>query len=231
MDNDFVETFWQGAVTGTDTSESLEPLIDSCAGEYDSGLPKEVPSDFVAFAGDGLLAGIDPATRNGVYDSAPTMSLKDGVDYQAVITTSDGEILIDLYEDIAPITVNSFVSLAQDGYYDGTRFHRVIEGFMAQAGDPTNTGTGGPGFSFDDEESGLTEIEERGLLAMANSGPDTNGSQFFITLDAATFLDGKHVVFGEILSGDDVLDAIELRDPDAPVSRGELLESVEIVEQ
>ena len=101
---------------------------------------------------------------------------------------------------------------------------------MAQGGDPTNTGSGGPGFSFDDEESALTPIDRRGLLAMANSGANTNGSQFFITFDQATHLTGLHAVFGEVLEGDDVLAQIELRDPNNPSSRGEELLSVEIVE-
>ena len=101
---------------------------------------------------------------------------------------------------------------------------------MAQGGDPSNTGSGGPGYTFDDEESGLTPVDRRGLLAMANSGPNTNGSQFFITFDAATHLDGLHTVFGEVIEGDEVLAAIDLRDPAAPTSRGEQLISVEITE-
>jgi len=230
IDDNFLDSFWNDLITNTGPSDGLEELLVGCTSVYDSGLPKELPSDFEPWSGQGQLAGVDPATRNAAYSSAPPDQLEDGVDYQAILTTDDGEIVIDLFEADAPIAVNSFVSLARDGYYDGTRFHRVLEGFMAQAGDPTGTGTGGPGYSFDDEESGLTPIDDRGLLAMANTGPDTNGSQFFITLNAATHLDGLHVVFGEILSGDDVLEAIERRDPGAPLSRGELLESVVIVE-
>ncbi len=229
LDESFRTTFWEGIVTNDPaTNPELEPLLEECSSTFDSGLPKEIPADFVEFAGEGVLAGVDPLTRNGAYSEAPSMRLEDGVDYQAVITTDDGEIVIDLYEDTAPITVNSFVALAQDGYYDQTIFHRVLDGFMAQAGDPTGTGSGGPGYSFEDEESGLTAIDRRGLLAMANSGPDTNGSQFFITLDAADWLDGLHTVFGEVIEGDDVLAAIQLRDPQAPTSRGESLLSIEI---
>ena len=138
--------------------------------------------------------------------------------------------MIDLFEETAPVTVNSFVALARDGYYDGTVFHRVLEGFMAQAGDPTGTGTGGPGYSFADEDTALTAIDRRGLLAMANSGPDTNGSQFFITFEPADFLTGLHAVFGEVIDGDDVLAEVDLRDPDAPTTRGEQLLSITIVE-
>lgn len=233
IDDSFLDAFWNDLVTRPEAGPTagLAPLLSLCTSEYDSGLPKEIPTDFVAWSGEGTLAGVDPATRNGFYETAPPNQLEDGVDYQAVITTVDGEIVVDLFEEDAPVTVNSFISLAKDGYYDSTRFHRVLDGFMAQAGDPTGTGTGGPGYMFDDEESGLiTSIDRRGLLAMANAGEDTNGSQFFITLDAATFLDGKHVVFGEVISGDEILGLVELRDPDAPQSRGELVESIVITE-
>lgn len=232
IDDAFLDSFWNDVITNPsgEPTEGLEELLGTCTSEYDSGLPKEIPSDFVPWSGVGTLAGVDPATRNLAYDSAPPNTLEEGVDYQAVLTTADGEIVFDLFEEQAPVAVNSFINLARDGYYDGTRFHRVLDGFMAQGGDPTGTGTGGPGYSFDDEESGLTPIDRRGLLAMANGGPDTNGSQFFITLDAATHLDGLHVVFGEIISGDEILAQIELRNPDAPLSRGELLESIVIVE-
>ncbi len=231
LDDSFSESFWEGIIRGEgDTEADIEPLLEDCTSSFDSGLPKEIPDDFAAFAGEGVLAEIDPATRNGVYSEAPPTVIEDGVDYQAIFTTTDGEILVDLYEDTAPITVNSFVALARDGYYDMTRFHRVLEGFMAQAGDPTGTGSGGPGFQFDDEESGLTPVDRRGLLAMANSGPNTNGSQFFITLDAASWLDGLHTVFGEVVEGDDVLSEVDLRNPEAPTNRGEQLISVVIVE-
>jgi len=230
LSDEFVESFWEGVVTGGPTNDDLEPLIEGCTDAYDSGLAQELPADFEPFAGTGALAAVDPQIRNGVYSDPPANQLEDGVDYQAVFTTTDGEIVIDLYEDAAPVTVNSFVALARDGYYDQTFFHRVLSGFMAQGGDPSNTGSGGPGYTFDDEESGLTPVDRRGLLAMANSGSNTNGSQFFITFNAATHLDGLHTVFGEVIEGDDVLAAIDLRDPAAPTSRGEQLISVEITE-
>jgi len=230
IDDTFLDAFWNDLVTEAGATEGLDALLVSCTAEYDSGLSKEIPADFVPWSGERTLAGVDPALRNGLYPEPPPNKLEDGVEYQAVITTEDGEIVIDLFEEQAPVAVNSFISLARDGYYDSTRFHRVFEGFMAQAGDPLGTGTGGPGYLFDDEESGLIPIDDRGLLAMANSGEDTNGSQFFITLDAATHLDGMHVVFGEVISGDEILALIEVRDPDAPVSRGEFLESIVIIE-
>ena len=230
LDEDVMNAFWASFILREGDGVEVADLIDSCTEAFDSGLPQEIPADFVPFAGDGVLAGVDPFARNGVYTEAPALLLEDGVDYQAILTTSDGDIVIDLYEDTAPATVNSFVALARDGFYDGTVFHRVLEGFMAQAGDPTGTSTGGPGYSFADEDTAMTPIDSRGVLAMANSGPDTNGSQFFITFEPADFLTGLHAVFGEVIEGDEVLAEVDLRDPDAPTSRGEQLISITIVE-
>jgi cyclophilin family peptidyl-prolyl cis-trans isomerase len=121
--------------------------------------------------------------------------------------TNHGSIEIELYDDAAPNTVQNFTKLAGDGFYDGVVFHRVIEDFMIQGGDPTGTGSGGPGYQFDDEQN--DHEVERGVLAMANAGPNTNGSQFFIvTADACPWLNGKHTVFGRVTSGMDVVDAI-----------------------
>lgn len=230
LDADALAAFWNGVVTGTSIDATSTELVDPCTMIFDSGLPTEIPVSFEPWAGEGVLAGVDPLSRADAYDGPPPNQLVDGVDYQAVLTTDDGEIVIDLFEETAPITVNSFVSLARDGYYDGTIFHRVLDGFMAQGGDPTGLGTGGPGFSYDDEQSALTPVDRRGLLAMANSGPNTNGSQFFITFEAASHLNGLHAVFGEVVEGDETLEMIERRDPAAPASRGEELISVEIIE-
>src|SRR5438067_4419153 len=126
----------------------------------------------------------------------------------AIIQTNHGAIQLELYPDDAPKTVDNFVKLATDGFYDGVVFHRVIPDFMIQGGDPTGTGSGGPGYTFEDEFN--DRKVERGALAMANSGPNTNGSQFFIvTADACPWLDGKHTVFGRVTDGMDVVDAIE----------------------
>jgi peptidyl-prolyl cis-trans isomerase B (cyclophilin B) len=122
--------------------------------------------------------------------------------------TNHGSIELELFDDAAPKTVQNFVKLAQDGFYDGVIFHRVIQDFMIQGGDPTGTGSGGPGYQFEDEFNDHKVV--RGALAMANAGPNTNGSQFFIvTTGAAPWLDGKHTVFGQVTSGMDVVDAIE----------------------
>jgi len=133
---------------------------------------------------------------------------------QAIIQTNHGPINVELFPDDAPKTVANFVKLVNDGFYEGVVFHRVIPDFMIQGGDPTGTGSGGPGYSFEDEFN--DHKVERGALAMANAGPNTNGSQFFIvTADACPWLDGKHTVFGRVTSGMDVVDAISAVETDA----------------
>jgi cyclophilin family peptidyl-prolyl cis-trans isomerase len=131
----------------------------------------------------------------------------------ATITTTEGAITVELFDEDAPKTVQNFKKLAQDGFYDGVIFHRVIKDFMIQGGDPTGTGSGGPGYTFEDEINPHKIV--RGALAMANAGPNTNGSQFFIvTTSEAPWLDGKHTVFGRITDGMDVVDRIEASDTD-----------------
>jgi peptidyl-prolyl cis-trans isomerase B (cyclophilin B) len=133
---------------------------------------------------------------------------------QATMQTNKGTIELELFEEDAPKTVSNFVELARKGFYDGVVFHRVIEDFMIQGGDPTGTGTGGPGYQFEDEFN--DHRVERGALAMANAGPNTNGSQFFIvTAGACPWLDGKHTVFGRVTSGMDVVDDISRAPKDA----------------
>lgn len=159
----------------------------------------------------------EPETRSY---AAPEQVLEEGVDYRAVFCTSAGAVYIDLLEDFSPVTVNNFVFLAQNGYYNNTIFHRVIEGFMAQGGDPTGTGTGGPGYQFNDEITPFLTFARPGWLAMANAGsaPDgsgTNGSQFFITTVPTTHLDYRHTIFGEVLEGQENVLAIKVRDPQA----------------
>ena len=141
------------------------------------------------------------------YSAAPPMTINSGKQYTATIETGKGNIVLELFASDVPVTVNNFVFLARDGYYDGTTFHRVIPGFMAQGGDPTGTGTGGPGYTFADEFTERTHVT--GALSMANAGPNTNGSQFFITYAPQHHLDGKHSVFGQLISGMDVLKAIK----------------------
>ncbi len=148
------------------------------------------------------------------YDSPPNMVIDTDKNYVAKIHTDKGTINIDLYTDSAPKTVNNFVFLAQDGFYDGLKFHRVLDNFMIQGGDPRGDGRGGPGYRWDDEQSALRNKHETGVLSMANAGPNTNGSQFFITHAPQPHLNGKHAVFGKVQSDDDqkVVDAIEQGD-------------------
>ena len=146
------------------------------------------------------------------YSAPPTMTIDLKKTYKATFDTSRGKISVELYPLEAPATVNNFVFLARDGFYNGTKFHRVIENFMVQGGDPTATGTGGPGYKFNDELSGGFRRHKAGSLSMANAGPNTNGSQFFLTHVVTNWLDGKHTVFGQVTSGQDIVDAIKQGD-------------------
>jgi cyclophilin family peptidyl-prolyl cis-trans isomerase len=136
-----------------------------------------------------------------------------------------------LYADKAPNTVNNFVFLAQEGFYDNTTFHRVIENFMAQAGDPTGSGRGGPGYRFADEFDRGLRHDGPGVLSMANAGPGTNGSQFFITFVETPWLDGRHAVFGKVTEGLDVLLSISIRDPQTASVPGDMIETITIAEK
>ncbi|MEM7335923.1 MAG: peptidylprolyl isomerase [Chloroflexota bacterium] len=182
-----------------------------------------------AVEGERPLAALDPIERNGFYSEFPEMVLEDGVDYQARLVTSQGDMVLDLFEDVAPLTVNNFVFLANQGFYDGTIFHRVIPDFMAQAGDPSGTGSGGPGYQFEDETDNGLVFNQRGQLAMANAGPGTNGSQFFITFIPTDWLTGNHTIFGEMIEGDDILGSVTIRDPQAG-GPADTIERIEILE-
>jgi len=164
------------------------------------------------------------------YDRPPEMALTPGKEYFATFHTEKGPFRVRLFADKAPETVNNFVSLARDGYFDGTTFHRVIGGFMAQGGDPTGTGTGGPGYTISDEFHPDLSHTGRGILAMANAGPNTGGSQFFITFDATPWLDGKHAVFAEVVEGMENVLSLRERDPMRDPEPGDRIERVEIEE-
>lgn len=164
------------------------------------------------------------------YPSPPGMVIDPSKSYQAQMKTDAGDIVIRLHADKAPNTVNNFVFLAKDGFYDGIIFHRVIPNFMAQGGDPTGTGTGGPGYKFADEFHPNLRHDRPGVLSMANAGANTNGSQFFLTHVPTPWLDDKHSVFGEITQGMDVLLAIPERDPSARGAPAVAIRSIEIIE-
>src|SRR5687768_10832220 len=147
------------------------------------------------------------------WNTPPAMQIDPKKQYKARMETDSGTMVIELFADKTPKTVNNFVFLAREGFYDGTKFHRVINDFMVQGGDPTGTGRGGPGYKFADElKPGKFRKHQKGSLSMANAGPNTNGSQFFITHIATDWLDGKHTVFGQVRSGQEVVDMIKQGD-------------------
>ena len=152
-----------------------------------------------------------PEPKPKTYSAPPPMVIDMSKEYTATIETEKGNIVLELFSSDVPITVNNFVFLAREGFYDGSTFHRVIAGFMAQGGDPTGTGRGGPGYTFTDEFTEHTHIA--GALSMANAGPNTNGCQFFITYTPQHGLDGKHSVFGQVIEGMDILEKLTPRDP------------------
>jgi cyclophilin family peptidyl-prolyl cis-trans isomerase len=166
------------------------------------------------------------------YSAYPPMTIDASREYFALVKMENGdEFTIQLFPDKAPKTVNSFVFLAREGYFNGVTFHRVLDGFMAQGGDPTGTGMGGPGYEFENEDSDLT-FDKEGVVAMANAGPDTNGSQFFITFGPTPQLNGGYTIFGQVIEGMDVVNAITRRDPDTnPSFAGDAIESITITEQ
>jgi cyclophilin family peptidyl-prolyl cis-trans isomerase len=174
-----------------------------------------------------------PTGETLFYDAPPPMTIDVSKRYLATFKMAKGgEFVAELFDDQAPKTVNNFVFLARQGYYNGTTFHRVIDGFMAQGGDPTGTGMGGPGYQFEDEFSDELTFDRAGLLAMANSGPNTNGSQFFITYGPTPHLNGLHTIFGEIIEGMDAVNGITRRDPQQnPSSEGDVIETITITEE
>jgi cyclophilin family peptidyl-prolyl cis-trans isomerase len=166
------------------------------------------------------------------YRQAPAMVIDMSKRYVATFHTERGDFQVELFAHDAPATVNNFVFLARDGFYDGVTFHRVIKDFMAQGGDPTGTGTGGPGYQFNDEQSALAlKHDGPGMLSMANAGGNTNGSQFFITFGPTPHLNGKHAVFGKVISGMDVVNSLRERDPQRDRAPGDRILSIDISEQ
>ena len=166
------------------------------------------------------------------YDAAPEMKIDTTNEYSAVVKMENGKsFTIRLSPDKAPITVNSFVFLAKEGFFNGVTFHRVLDGFMAQGGDPTGTGSGSPGYQFVNEDSDLM-FDKAGMVAMANAGRDTNGSQFFIAFGATPHLNGDYTIFGQVVEGMETVNALTLRDPSGkPDFKGDMMESVTIIEK
>lgn len=213
--------------TKTDDTQSTETETETETAQNEVKAPGPIPSGYTE---------VKPLTDKPVreFKQEPAMSLQDGADYYALVDTNKGQILLDLYEQETPVTVNNFVTLARNHFYDGTRFHRVIDGFMAQAGDPQSAdeakkdawGTGGPGYQFADEIRSKLTFDAGGILAMANSGPATNGSQFFITFDQTPHLNGLHTIFGKVVTGDDVLPKLTRNSGDAGPIEGAVADKV-----
>lgn len=162
------------------------------------------------------------------YDNPPAMAIDPDQPLKAIIHTERGEITVRLLPEVAPFTVNNFVFLAREGFYDGCTFHRVVPGFVAQGGDPTGTGRGGPGYRFQDELSDAPF--KQGVLGMANAGPNTNGSQFYLMLGDAPHLNGRYSAFGKVEAGLDVALALRHRDPATDQEPGDRIDTIEIIE-
>lgn len=209
-----------------------EPEATEAMGSGAMGQPTQAPDQARKSSGDSGSSMTDkPASgMRKNYSSPPPMTIDPMGSYTATIRTNKGNMVVELLPGPAPKTVNNFVFLANEGFYDGTIFHRVIPNFMIQGGDPTGTGTSGPGYKFEDEINPMFVFDRAGILAMANAGPNTNGSQFFITTVATPHLNGNHTIFGRVTEGQTVAEAISVvpRDaadkPNSPV----IIETIEI---
>ena len=206
----------------------------ACGGDEDEAAPASTTALATPRATPAQIPTSTPKPEEAAmtpkqYSAAPPMTIDPTKQYTATIELEKGgSIVVELFASDAPRTVNNFVFLATDGFYDGVTFHRVIPGFMAQTGDPTGTGMGGPGYRFEDEFSPNLRHSGPGVLSMANSGPNTNGSQFFITFEATSFLDGRHAVFGKVTEGLDVVNGIATRDPGSATAPGDAIRTITI---
>lgn len=218
----------------------LAVLLAACSATPAPGVTKEAPVTPAIATQPAPLTSVQPpvdGTPTAVpvpskqWTEAPAMTIDPSKLYFATFKTAKGDIKVELFAKSAPKTVNNFIFLAKEGFYDNTTFHRVIQDFMAQGGDPTGTGTGGPGYQFEDEIDVSKQFDEAGYLAMANAGANTNGSQFFITTAPTPWLNGAHTIFGKVVAGMDVLKSLSLRDPQQnPTTPGDALTTVEISE-
>jgi cyclophilin family peptidyl-prolyl cis-trans isomerase len=191
--------------------------------------PDTLPMDYTSIAS---IIKVDILTKRQ-FTTCPPMTIDLAKTYTASLHTLKGDIVIDLYADRAPLAVNNFIFLAKQGWFDGVTFFRVQPGFVAQAGDPTNSGMGNPGYAFDNEIAPDLKFDKAGVVAMANAGPGTNGSQFFITYNAIDRLDGEYTIFGQVISGMDVVEKLTARDPSkgGVLPPGDVIQSVTITEK
>jgi cyclophilin family peptidyl-prolyl cis-trans isomerase len=203
------------------TSEAIENLAQAAWEDGQNiGLPG---TPFMTINGNPYDGPIDSANLGAIiqltkladqqFKECPPLIIDTLKQYIATIQMETGDIVVELFPDVAPLAVNSFVFLVQHGWFDGVTFHRVLPGFMAQAGDPTGTGLGGPGYAFANETIDELVFDRKGLMAMANAGPDSNGSQFFITYGPAPHLDGGYTIFGEVIEGMEIVEGLTPRDP------------------
>lgn len=224
--------------------ESTE-IIDKIQAAWDQGVQILPGTPFILINGQGWPETVPLTEANLItliellrlekrqFTTCPAMIIDQARTYLAHIQTEKGEIILELYAEAAPLAVNNFIFLAQNGWYDGITFHRVIEDYIAQAGDPTGTGFGGPGYAFKNEVSPSLTFDRAGVLAMANAGPDSNGSQFFITLKPIPSLDGGYTIFGQVIQGMDVVKSLSVRDPsqNADLPPGDVIVKVTIEEK
>ncbi len=233
-DMDMAVQYVQEAMTKApdDAVAQLQNYIQQLTGQpVEPMTPPESEVESGAQSGERPLASLPPEARNNYFDAPPPMIIDTNRTYDALITTENGQMRLRLFSQEAPLTVNNFVFLANQGFYDGVTFHRVLEDFMAQGGDPTGMGNGGPGYQFVNETDNDLSFDRPGILAMANAGPDTNGSQFFITFAPQPYLDGGYTIFGELIDGAEVLNAINLRDPQQnPTTPGDTIVRIDIEE-
>ena len=208
---------------------TITSLVFVACGE-DEPEPTATAAPSAPAATGGQLDDTAVMLSSGDEARSPTGALDTSKTYHATFVTDAGEFKILLFDDEAPLTVENFINLTTIGFYDGLMFHRVIPEFMAQGGDPKGTGVGGPGYRFRDEFDATLRHDKPGILSMANSGPNTNGSQFFITFVPTPHLDGRHTVFGEVIEGLDNVLNIEVRDPGTAQLPGDLIKSITITE-
>jgi cyclophilin family peptidyl-prolyl cis-trans isomerase len=234
-----VEAFDEALADGTYTDE-VQAAYDEAVAAGLGGTPSFIadgvhyPSSQWGLSYQGLEAFVQLiAMKQRQLEEPPPIVIDEDKQYLATIETEKGDVVIELFADQAPVTVNSFVHLAQQGWYDDITFHRVIPDFMAQTGDPSATGIGWPGYRCSDELTPDLTFDGPGVVGMANSGPDTNGGQFFITFSAQPNLDGRHTVFGQVIEGMDVVESLSARDPQtAPLSEpGDSLLTISIEEK
>lgn len=233
-------------ITSFEADLNSTPIVELAQSAWEEGQTLGIPyTPFLVVNGQAWSRDVPPSFENlsvviklikledRQFDYCPPMTIDSTKQYFAILHTEKGDITLELYPQVAPLAVNSFIFLARHGWYDGVTFHRVIPGFVAQAGDPSATGFGSPGYAFDNEISADLRFDQAGILGMANAGPGSNGSQFYITLGAASNLDGKYTIFGRVIAGMDVLERISPRYPQPGVTLppGDVILSVNILEK